>query len=141
MIGKLKSWLVDERGASAAEFALLLTPMVLLLFGIVHLCLLVYSAMQLNYAAEATARCMVTSVNLANSSAICDDSSSSTTLATSYFNSLYHGITATPTLALDEAPTCTSSTYQVVATANYKINAFFLTRTVPLTAKACFPHS
>jgi Flp pilus assembly protein TadG len=143
MIARPKAWLSDEGGASAVEFALVLTPMVLLLFGVMHLCLLVYSAVQLNYAAEATARCLVTSANSTSSSATC----ATTTAAQTYFKALYHGTTATPTfVTMDETQTCNTastldSAYQVVATANYVINAGVASKTVALTARACFPHT
>lgn len=142
----IKDWLRDEYGASAAELALVMTPLMLLLFGIIHLCLLAYSAMQLNYAAEATARCVVTSATSAYASSPCYTSA----LATSYFTNLYRGATASPTLTLcggafsncsTSTYGCNNTNYQVVATANYVIQAVFLNKTVGLTAKACFPHT
>lgn len=149
MTKTIEDWLRDERGASAVELALLLVPLVLLLFGIMHLFLLSYSAMQLNYAAESTARCMVTAANAnANGGYVgtCKNATGSPS-ATTYFDGIYHGVTATPTLAqLDETVTCqtngtVNTDYQVVATAPYRINAFSVAWTVTLTAKACFPHS
>ena len=144
----LNDWLRDEEGASAVEFALLLTPLILLLFGVVHLCLLAYTAMQLNYATEATARCIVTS----NASGYASSPCSTSSLATSYFGGLYHGVSASPTLTFcggtfsscsGSSYTCTgsSSNFQVVATANYNINAGIASKAVGLTSKACFPHS
>jgi Flp pilus assembly protein TadG len=134
-----KDWLRSEGGASAAEFALIVPAFVLLIFGIIHMSLMLYSAQQLNYAAEATARCLVVSTNSGYASASCRDNTS----ATSYFKTMYHGPTATFTLStLDETQTCaTAGTYQVVATTNYIIRAGFLRKSVPLTAKACFPHA
>ena len=143
MMRWLHFWLRREDGASAVEFALLLTPIVLLLFGIVHLCLLTYTAMQLNYASEATARCMVTSATSAYSGATCANN----TAAKSYFSALYHGVSASPTwVNIDETQTCnTTSTadtaYQVVTTASYQVNALLASKTVTLKARACFPHS
>jgi Flp pilus assembly protein TadG len=143
----LIAWLRDERGASAVEFALVLGPFLLLIFGIIHLCLMMYSAQQLNFAAEATARCMVTAQASGYLSAPCYYDTTATPPDTSavqtYFKAMYHGPTATPTFTtLDEKQTCNSSSdYQVVASANYVINAAFFTKTVPLTAKACFPHA
>jgi Flp pilus assembly protein TadG len=144
----IRTWLEDERGASAVEVALLLTPLTLLVFGVVHLCLMMYSAQQLNFATEATARCVVTSASSNYASAPCWTS----TAATSYFRTLYKGITATPSLTFCSgtysdctisAYACTGSTgnYQVTATVNYVINAGIASKTVPLTAKACFPHT
>jgi Flp pilus assembly protein TadG len=149
VISRLKDWVRDERGASAAEFGLLLTPLTLLLFGVMHLCLFMYSSMQLDYAAEATARCMVTAANASANGGYADTCYNATgsPSATTYFNGLYHGFTTTPSLVqLDETVNCqtqgtVNTDYQVVATANYQINAFFFEKTVTLTAKACFPHS
>jgi Flp pilus assembly protein TadG len=148
MIRALSNWAADETGASAAEMALLVTPIVLLMFGIVHLFLMLYSAMQLNFATEATARCIVTSSTSANSSSPCYTS----TLANSYFASMYRGVTQAPTVTLcggtfsncsTSTYACTSTTgnYQVTATANYVINAGVASKTVGLSAKACFPHT
>lgn len=143
MIRLVFKWLRDEDGASAAEFAMVLAPLLALLFGIIHLSLMMYSAQQLNFAAEATARCLVVSQNANTSSSQCP----TTTAATTYFQALYKGPTAAPSLAqLDESPKCntnsgTNTDYQVVATTNYVINAGFFSKTVPLTAKACFPHT
>jgi Flp pilus assembly protein TadG len=145
----IRTWLIDESGASAAELGLLLTPLVLLIFGVVHLCLMTYSAMQLNYATESTARCIVTSAASSYTSAPCYTS----TLAGNYFTALYRGITPAPTVTLcggtfsncgTAAYSCTgtaaSTGYQVVATANYRINAGIVSKTVALSSKACFPH-
>jgi Flp pilus assembly protein TadG len=148
MIRALSDWAADETGASAVEMGLLLTPIILLLFGIVHLCLMLYSATQLNFATEATARCIVTSATSAYSSSPCYTS----TLANRYFTSMYRGVTVAPTVTLcggtfancvTSSYACTSSTtnYQVTATANYVINAGVASKTVPLSAKACFPHT
>ena len=135
----LSSWIKARRGTATAEFALVLTPFLLLLFGVIHLSLLSYAAMQLNWAAEATARCMVVAQNSGYASASCATNAT----ATSYFDALYHGPTGTPTLTtLDETQICDSAAnYQVVATTNYVINAVFFNKTVALTAKACFPHT
>ncbi|MGZ3274213.1 MAG: TadE/TadG family type IV pilus assembly protein [Caulobacteraceae bacterium] len=146
----MRTWLGDETGASAAELALLLTPLTLMIFGTVHLCLMTFSAMQLNYAVEATARCIVTSAASAYSGSPCYTSAGTD----NYFTALYRGITPAPTVTycngtgfsncMNSTYACTgtaaSTNYQVVATANYRISAGIVTQTVPLQAKACFPH-
>jgi Flp pilus assembly protein TadG len=139
MIARLFRWVRTEAGSSAVEFALLLFPVTLLIFGIIHVSLLMYTIQQLNFATEATARCMVTSQASGYSSSTCY----STTNATNYFKVLYRGVTSTPTLStLDWTQTCNSANnYQVVATANYKIRAVLVRWDVPLEAKACFPHA
>jgi len=150
MMRAISTWLSDESGASAAELGLLLTPMTLLIFGIVHLCLMTFSAMQLNYAVEATARCIVTSAASAYTASPCYTSTATDT----YFTALYKGITPAPAVTycngtgfsncMTSAYACTgtasATNYQVTATANYKINAGIASKTVTLQAKACFPH-
>jgi Flp pilus assembly protein TadG len=143
------NWLRKEQGSSVVEFALCLAPFLLLLFGIIQLCLVTYSAEQLNYAAETTARCMVVAQASGYTSAPCyyNTSTSNTTAVQTYFLGHYGGTTAQPAFdQLDETVNCQGSTgtktdYQVVAHANYVINAAFFTKTVQLTARACFPHA
>jgi Flp pilus assembly protein TadG len=143
MMTRIKTWLVDRTGASAAELALLLTPLVLLLFGIVHLSLMVYSAQQLNYAAEATARCLVMASNSGSTSATC----ATNALAKSYFAANYHGVTSNLTWDnIDESQTCDTSTVadtnsQVAVQADYTINALLVHKAITLKARACFPHT
>jgi|WetSurMetagenome_2_1015567.scaffolds.fasta_scaffold91923_2 Flp pilus assembly protein TadG len=136
----------EERGAAAAEFAMVLPVFLVLMFGAIHLCLMMYAVQQLDFATEATARCMVVAQGSGYSSATCY-TNTGTNSATAYFDAHYLGPTATPTLSqLDETQTCNASTtkdtdYQVVATVNYNINAVFFTKSVPLKARACFPHT
>jgi len=125
-----RDWLRDERGATAAEFALLVGPMFLLLFGLIHGCLLLYSINKLNFATEAAARCAATSANSGYSGAACSDSTKTQT----YFADMYKGATATPVLTQGTGP-------QYCMTANgvdYVITAPFLRLTVPLASTACF---
>jgi Flp pilus assembly protein TadG len=137
------TWWKDERGAAAAELALLAVPLALLMFAIIHLSLITYSAVRLNFATEATARCIVVTSN-ATTAGMTTPPCSGTTADLSYLQAMYSGPTAAPTFATgypDTTQTCNvAGSYQVVAQVNYVINAVFINRTVPLTAKACFPH-
>jgi Flp pilus assembly protein TadG len=136
-------WARHERGSAAAELALMLVPVILLLFGIVNLCLMAYAQNQLNFAAEATARCMVVAGN-ASSAGVTQPPCTSTATDLAYLQAFYKGPTAAPTFQTgypDATQKCNSSTsYQVQAQTNYVINAAFVSWTVPLTAKACFAY-
>jgi Flp pilus assembly protein TadG len=46
-----------DSGATAVEFALVLPPFLMLLFGIISASLVVYTAASLHYAVEGAARC------------------------------------------------------------------------------------
>lgn len=135
-------WRRDQGGASAAEMGLLLVPLTLLIFGIFHLCLMTWAQNQLNFAAEATARCMVVASNAQTASVTAPACTTSTTRL-SYLQARYNGATAAPTFATGYPvlQQCNASgNYQVVAQTNYVMNMGFLNLTVPLTAKACFAY-
>jgi Flp pilus assembly protein TadG len=137
------AWWKDERGAAAAELGLLLVPMVMLLFGIVHLCLMTYAGLRLNYAAEDTARCMVVTAN-ATTAGTTAPPCSSTSADLSYLQAVYAGPTAPPFFTATPDPTvkCTAAGQaQVQVQANYVINTVLVNKTIALTAQACYPHS
>jgi Flp pilus assembly protein TadG len=142
MTALVTNWWKSERGAAASELALLLVPLSLLVFGIVHLCLITYASVRLNFATEATARCIVVTSN-ATAGGITAPPCSGTNADLSYLQAMYAGPTALPTFVSgypDVTQKCTTAgSYQVQAQVNYVINALFISRTVPLVAKACFP--
>jgi Flp pilus assembly protein TadG len=143
MMRRALTWLRQEDGSSAVEFALLLIPSVLLIFGIIHVSLLMYTIQQLNFATEATARCMVTATSSKYSSQTCYTDAS----AKSYFQALYKGPTAAPSyVQFDRTQTCATTpsgdtTYQVITSTTYTVKAAFISLPVSLRAKACFPHT
>ena len=65
-----------DRGAEAIEFALVSIPLVLFLFGVIEFARLYWTQSELQYAAEAAARC-VTLNCCANSPNVCGNSSGS----------------------------------------------------------------
>jgi Flp pilus assembly protein TadG len=136
-----RDWARRERGSAAAELALMLVPVTLFLFGIVNLCLMAYAQNQLNFAAEATARCMVVANN-ATTAGVTAPACTSTSTDLAYLKGFYKGPTADPTFETGSPvlQKCTSGNYQVIANANYVINAAWVSWTVPLKAKACFAY-
>lgn len=129
---RISSYLRDETGTSAVEFALVLIPFLVVFFGLLHLSLLMYSANRLSFATEATARCLAVSAASKYSGATCSD----TTKAATYFSALYGGpAPATPTFPTD---TCGA---RVDSTASYSFNALFASRVISLSASACFPET
>src|SRR5438046_1544784 len=68
---RLDGYWKDERGSGAAEFAIVLLPFVVLIFAIIHLCLMFYANQTLQFATEAAARCYsVDSVNCSTTGAV-----------------------------------------------------------------------
>jgi Flp pilus assembly protein TadG len=115
----------DEFGGGAAEFAIVLFPFVVLIFAIIHLCLLYYANQTLQFAAEAAARCYsVDSVNCSTTGAV-----------QTYAAGRYTGPNITPTFVA----TATGCGHTVNANGTYQLNAVVKNISVPLTATACFP--
>jgi len=112
-----------ERGATAAEFAVLFPVLVSTLLGIIWASLLAYSAASLHYAVEGAARCYSVESQCA-----------SATEAQNYAMSRYYGA---------NVPTFTASTpacgHQVSATVNIPFSLALASWKVPLSATACFP--
>jgi len=112
-----------ERGAVAAEFAVLFPILASTLFGIIWASLLAYSAASLHYAVEGAARCYSVESQCASASA-----------TQSYAQSHYFGA---------NAPTFTATTascgHQVSATVNVAFSLALASWKVPLSATACFP--
>jgi Flp pilus assembly protein TadG len=112
-----------ERGAAAAEFAVLFPVLVSTLLGIIWASLLAYSAASLHYAVEGAARCYSV-----------ESQCGSATMAQSYAQSRYYGV---------NVPTFTASTpscgHQVSATVNVAFSLVLASWKVPLSATACFP--
>ncbi|HEX3494082.1 MAG TPA: TadE family protein [Methylocella sp.] len=113
-----------DRGTTAVEFALVASPFLMFLVGIMSASVLVFSAASMHFAAEAAARCY--SVDAINCG--------SATTAQSYAQNLYYGVSS---------PTFTASTpscgHQVNATLSLVLDAGMARWTVPLSATACFP--
>ena len=112
------------RGAAAVEFALVTPAFLAMVLGGLSVCVLLYSGVSLQDAAEQGARCF--SVN----SGTCNSASTTQT----YAKSFYHGVGA-PTFTAS-TPTCG---HQVAASVTLQIAAVLTNISVPLNASACFP--
>lgn len=130
----VRAWRRDEGGATAVEFALVIAPLVGLVFGIIHFGLLIFSINQLNFATEATARCSATGENSSVSTAPCKATTGVPTAA-QYFATHYKGATVNPTPSISKV----SCGWKVSASASYKISAGFFKKTVPISSTSCFP--
>lgn len=117
----------DDGGASAAELALVLVPLVLLTIGSINLGIIVYTTSSLHYAAEHTARWMAIE-------ATTGPTPNSTAVQT-HGDSVYRGAASSPTFA-GQFETCG---VQVTASAAYNFTTGLTSTTVPLSATACYP--
>ena len=128
---RIRGFPADERGAAAAEFALILPVIAGFVFGFMHLCLLTYSAGQLHWAAEAAARCASVETACRSGAPAATD----WTLVQTRITGLYKGLTAAPTLT---HPT-SSCGNTVTLNASYVLNAVIFKRTFALSASSCYP--
>lgn len=121
---------LDQRGAAAIEFAVVLPLLMLLAFGLIDLGRAVWIQSTLNYAAQAAARC--TAIN----SATCP------TLASYAYGLSGVTVTATATCTITNS---TGTSLGVKASASVPFRYFFplFARYSPtsgsLTATACYP--
>lgn len=122
MRGAYKFWR-EERGATAAEFALVLVVFLSLIFGAIGLSFAVWAQESLQYATEATARCRAVSP-------------SSCTNVQTYGTSHYKGPSISPTFVSFAIAGCANG---VQGTATYAFNAVIVRKSLSLSAQACFP--
>jgi Flp pilus assembly protein TadG len=119
----------DEGGASAAEFALVVTPFLALVFAIIGLSLLVYANSTLQFATENSAR-------WASVTAAANGADPGSTAVLAHFSDVYKGPAISPAAVYNAAAACG---HQVTATATFPLNAVVVDLSVPLSAQACFP--
>lgn len=112
----------DERGGAAIEFALTAPAFLALLFGALQGALMLWTQLGLQHAAERASRCAAVNASLCGSSAQVQTYAVSQGLANGLSSSAF-------TLTTE---TCGKA---VVATANVR----FVTSTVSLSARSCFP--
>ena len=121
----LKSLRLDERGATAVEFAIIAPVLIALLIGTITLCIGLLLIGSLHFAVEDGARCASVKTT------ICSDAAS--TIA--YTQSRYLGPNLSPTFTYANAA-CGNS---VSASINYSMDVGFKTLVIPISATACFP--
>lgn len=132
MIRTARAFLADRRGAIAAEFALVIPVLVLLIFGVLHMSLMLYSVSRLHDATEAAARCAAVSPYICTDVQAWAQSRYSGAAAASFTYS------ATGTCSYDPS-TNAANGHMVTGTATYNFNAGLVNRDIPLSATACFP--
>jgi Flp pilus assembly protein TadG len=119
----------SETGASAAEFAMVVPAFFALTLGLVNLCFMLYFNVNLHFAVDDAARCMsVNPVNVTNS---CSSPALTQTHAGANFSY--------PTLSPSFTAVTAACGSKVTGTATYKLNAIVVSKSVPLSATACFP--
>lgn len=116
----------DRSGAGAAEFALVLPLVLMVIVGGIHLCLVSYTLAGLHYATEAAARCA--SLDSTN----CGTSAGVDTYAKSRFINA-SGQPVSFALGTDNCG------YAVMGSVTYKLNIGIKTLDLPLQAKSCAP--
>jgi Flp pilus assembly protein TadG len=126
------TYLSQDRGSSAVEFALVFPVMALLVFGIFHLCFLVYANANLHWAVEQAARCAA--ISQRNTGLSCQHPSNTQ----SYALSVYKGPNIGLSVSSFTATTATNCR-QVSGSGTYPIRTGFVNLNVPLSATACFP--
>lgn len=118
-------FLRNERGASAAEFALVIIPFIAFFLGGIGISFLLYANSTLQYAAEDAARCASVKTG------IC----SNLTATQNYALSRYSGPVIAPIFTASVAA-CGN---RVTGTAVFQLNTGLINLAVPLAASACFP--
>jgi Flp pilus assembly protein TadG len=122
MRGRLDIWR-DERGAAAVEFAMVLLVFFVLVFSVIGLSLAVWAKDTLQYATEATARCLSVSPSLCSN-------------VQTYGMSRYAGPNDSPTFV---SYSITGCAHGVQGTATFPLDAVLIQKSVSLSAQACFP--
>jgi len=128
---KLRHYLHDNGGASAAEFALVCVPFFGLVLAIIGGSMMFYSNQSLQYATETAARYY--SVQTTNAGA------APTTIAVqTYATNAYTGPGISPTFVAARGG-CGANGFQVTGSATFPLNTGLINLSVPLKAHACFP--
>jgi len=120
-----KAYLREEKGASSAEFAMVLLPFAAMIFAIIYGALLYYANQTLQFATEAAARCY--SVDAANCA--------TTGAVQTYALAKYNG----PNIGASFVAAATGCGHTVTGTGSFPINIVVWTTTVSLNSTACFP--
>ena len=126
----------DQRGASAAEFALVIPLIAALVLGLMHLSFVLYSAVAMHQATEATARCLSVSAN--NPSGATTDCPDSTQVQ-AYGTSRYVGPGISPQFTVSSSAACTNG-LQVSGSGVYNLSMGFVNFPITISAQSCFAH-
>jgi Flp pilus assembly protein TadG len=126
---RLRHYFHEDRGASAAEFALVMIPFIGLVLAIIDGSMMFYANQSLQYATEAAARYY--SVQTANSPA----SPPSPGTVQTYAKNAYTG----PGISTSFTAAPGSCGYQVTGSATFPLNIGFFSTSIALKSHACFP--
>ncbi len=139
----VREYLHGESGASAAEFALVLMPFLIIFIGFLNLCVVMYFNATMQNAVEDSARWAAVQTVATGSAPSC-----SSVLA--HFNARYLGPTVDCT-SLSYNPSATEANcstgsgsalyHRVAAQATYNLNAIVTSIPVLVHASACFPRA
>jgi Flp pilus assembly protein TadG len=122
-------FLRDRGGATAAEFALILGPLILLTLGSINAAVMVYTASALHSAVERTARWTAIQTTIGGGVA------PGAAAIQAYGESVYKG--ATPSVLFTAtAPGCGSN---IAGAAPYNFTTGLTSNVVSITASACYP--
>jgi Flp pilus assembly protein TadG len=117
----------DRSGASAAEFALILAPLIMLTLGSINAAAMVYTSSALHYAVENTARwtaIQATAGGLPGSIAV-----------QAHGEGVYKGATTAVTFTR----TLVTCGIKITGVANYNFTTGLTSNVVPMNATACYP--
>ena len=123
-------YLTEERGASAAEFALVLIPFTVLVFSIIGLSMLLYANQTLQFATQSASRYY--SVQCANGS------NPTVGQVQNFGKQVYKGPSIAPTFT-PVTGGCTSNNHEVTGQVKIPLNAGLIRTTIQLKAHANFP--
>jgi hypothetical protein len=136
------TFLRDRLGSSAAEFALVLPLMLLLVFGVIQLSTAMYAASLLRATVEEAARC----ASVKNFSTCGDpngvvDPQKVRDMAAAFYKG--PGIGATFVYATDASCGSNASTpgHRVTGSGSYSLGVGAVSVSIPMSATACFPAS
>lgn len=122
-------FLRDRGGASAAEFALILAPLIMLTLGSINAAVMVYTASALHFAVEKTARW--TAIQTTVGGGVAPGASAIQTFGESVYQGATPSVTFTAT-----APGCGS---RIAGSAPYNFTTGLTSNVVSITASACYP--
>jgi Flp pilus assembly protein TadG len=121
---RLRDLISDERGVSAAEFAMIVPLFLALTIGLLNFCFLIFWNQNLHFAVEDAVRCQAVGT--------CASGAAAVARANADFNF--------PSLAPSfSTPSIVTCGYQMTGTATYNLNWVLSSSTVTLSATSCFP--
>jgi Flp pilus assembly protein TadG len=140
-VTRIRAYLRAQQGASTAEFAMVLPILLLLVLGLIHFGMLLFTATQLHWATEDAARCA--SVSLKCRVGEATGGAVTTATVQAWAAKRYHGLAAA-TFTYSATGTCsqtggTPNGRLVTGSATYNINTGVFAKAMPLSASACFP--